>query len=74
MKDTEAKASEIEPRLIMGLEKFNVNYYVGKGICLLAILEKIRVFATPCKTEAIYLLFKKQSVFFGLRGGLSLLF
>lgn len=74
MKDTEAKASEIEPRLIMGLEKFNANYYIDKGICLLAILEKIRAFATLCKTQAIYLFFKKQWISFGLRGDLSLLF
>lgn len=74
MKDAEAKASEIEPRLIMGLEKFNANYYIDKGICLLARLEKIRVFATLCKTQAIYLFFKKRSIFWGLRGDSSLLF
>lgn len=73
MKDTEAKASEIEPRLIMGLEKFNANYYIDKGIYLLAILEKIRVSAAPCKTEAIYLFFSRNN-FFVLRGDSSLLF
>lgn len=69
MKDTEAKASEIEPRLIMGLEKFNANYYIDKGICLLAILEKIRVFATLCKTQAIYL-FSRNDKFLGGCGGI----
>lgn len=68
MKDMKAKASEIEPRLIMGLEKLNANYYIDKGICLLAILEKIRVFATLCKTQAIYPFFKKQSIFLGCVG------
>lgn len=61
MKDTEAKASEIEPRLIMGLEKFNANYYIDKGIYLLAILEKISVFRYTVQNRSyIPFFFKKQ--------------